>query len=276
MAHADNNGVRIYWEEHGSQERTGRGGTGLRDAPVSNEPLLLIMGLACSLDFWYRTVPVVSRRFRTILFDNRGVGKSDAPPGPYSILSMAADAAAVLDAAGVERANIFGVSMGGMIAQEFALQYPERVQSLILGCTASGGAGGVRAKQAAIDMLKRRASMGMEDALAAAIPFIYDAGTPRERIEEDLAVRRRSFPTPAAYQAQLQALLSWQSYDRLPRIAAPALVIHGENDRLVPPGNGQRIAERSPGAKLALLANASHLFVTDQPEAAHAAVLSFL
>ena len=116
MPFADNAGTKIYWEESGT-----------------GEPLLLIMGLGYPHDMWHRTRPVVSSHYRTILFDNRGVGKSDLPPGPYSIAQMAADAAAVLDAAGVEKANVFGVSMGGMIAQEFALNYPQRVNRLVLG-----------------------------------------------------------------------------------------------------------------------------------------------
>src|SRR5258708_29434630 len=104
------------------------------------------MGLGYSHERWHRTTPVVSQRFRTIQFDNRGVGASDVPPGPYPIAVMAADAAAVLDAAGVQSAHIYGISMGGMIAQEFAIQYPERVRKLILGCTACGGPKVVRAK----------------------------------------------------------------------------------------------------------------------------------
>src|SRR6476659_3223043 len=122
MPYADNQGTRIYWEEHGS-----------------GEPLLMIMGLGYALDMWHRTAPVMSQHFRTILFDNRGVGRSDVPSGPYPIPVMAADAAAVLDAAGVSQAHVMGMSMGGMIAQEFALQYPDRVSKLVLGCTACGG-----------------------------------------------------------------------------------------------------------------------------------------
>ena len=109
------------------------------------------------------------------------------PAGPYSIALMASDAAAVLDAAGVPSAHVFGVSMGGMIAQEFALQYPGRVQSLILGCTAAGGPNAKRAEPAAIEMLKARSWMSREQAAEAAIPFIYDTATPRHLIDEDIA-----------------------------------------------------------------------------------------
>src|SRR5512137_315754 len=142
MPFTDNSGVRIYWEEQGQ-----------------GDPVLLIMGLGYTLDMWYRTVPVLSRHYRTITFDNRGVGRSDVPAGPYPIPVMAADAAAVMDSAGVTRAHVFGVSMGGMIAQEFALQYPERTRSLILGCTSHGGPEAVLADAEVITTIMARATM---------------------------------------------------------------------------------------------------------------------
>lgn len=259
MAYANNGGTKIYWTETGS-----------------GEPLLLIMGLGYSHAMWHRSIAPLSQHFRVIAFDNRGVGASDAPEGPYPIATMASDAAAVLDAAGVESAHVFGVSMGGMIAQEFALSYPRRVRKLVLGCTACGGPKAVRAEKEATDIVLNRGTMTPEEAVGIAVPFIYDPGTPRERIEEDLAIRRTALPSNAAYTAQLMGILSWQSYDRLSLIAAPTLVIHGTSDRLVPPGNGTLIAEMIPGAKLVLVENASHLFTTDQPEASHGAVLAFL
>jgi pimeloyl-ACP methyl ester carboxylesterase len=225
---------------------------------------------------WHRTRPVLAKQFRTLAFDNRGVGQSDVPPGPYSIPLMASDAAAVLDAAKLESAHIFGVSMGGMIAQELALQNAKRVRSLILGCTSAGGPTAVRAEKEAAQMLMARGHMTTDEALEAPVPFIYDRRTPREPIDEDIAIRRRWFPRPEAYVAQLQGILAWESYSRISAIRVPTLVIHGESDRLVPPGNGERIAERIPDAKLVMIPHASHLFVTDQPEASHNAILNFL
>ncbi len=259
MAYVENQGAKIYWDE------AGRG-----------TPLLLIMGLGYPSQAWYRTRPVLAEQYRTVALDNRGVGQSEMPAGPYPIPLMASDAAAVLDAAGVESAHVFGISMGGMIAQEFALQYPRRVRSLILGCTAAGGPRAVRAEQEATQMLMARGNMTREEAARAAQPFIYHPNTPRELIEEDMEVRRPWFPHPAAYTAQLQGILAWEAYSRLSQISAPTLVIHGESDRLVPAGNGKLIAEAIPGAKLVMLAGASHIFTTDQPQAAHSAVLEFL
>jgi pimeloyl-ACP methyl ester carboxylesterase len=225
---------------------------------------------------WHRTRPVLTAQYRTIALDNRGVGRSEVPAGPYPIALMASDATAVLDAAGIDSAHVFGVSMGGMIAQEFALSYPKRVRSLILGCTAAGGPTVVRAEPAAIQLLMAREKLSPEQAAEAIVPFIYDPATPRERIAEDLAIRRPWFPRAEAYAAQLQGLLAWEAYSRLSLIAAPTLVIHGESDRLVPPGNATLIAERIPGAKLVMIPRASHLFLTDQTEFAHHAILEFL
>lgn len=257
MAFIENQGARIYWDQQGE-----------------GEPVLLIMGLSYPSSLWHRTRPALAKRYRTIALDNRGSGQSDAPEGPYSMAMMASDAAAVLDAAGIESAHIFGMSMGGMIAQEFALQYPQRVRSLILGCTAAGGPTAVRAEAEVNKILMSR--MDPEEAALAIRPYVYDAGTALEKIEEDLAIRRKWFPTAQGYLGQLQAILSWEAYSRLDQITAPTLVIHGASDRLVPPGNGKLIASRIPGARLVVIPQASHIFATDQTEASHGAVLGFL
>ena len=259
MAYVENQGARIYWDEQGE-----------------GEPILLIMGLGYPSCMWHRIRPVLAARYRTVAFDNRGSGQSDVAAGPYSIALMAADAAAVLDAARVDSAHVFGVSMGGMIAQEFALERQKRVRSLILGCTAGGGPTAVRAADDAIQMLAARVRMTPDEALEAPVPFIYDATTPRTRIDEDLSLRRPWLPRPEGYRAQLQGILAWESYSRISAIHVPTLVIHGESDRLVPPGNGKLIADRIPGAKLVIIPHASHLFLTDQTETTHRVVLEFL
>ena len=165
--------------------------------------------------------------------------------------------------------------MGGMIAQEFALQYPARTRSLILGCTSPGGPSAARAESEVADVLMAR-GMTLEQARQAILPYIYDASTPRKTIEEDVNLRRPWLPSPAGYTAQVQAILAWEGYSRIAQITAPTLVIHGKSDELVPPRNGELIAERIPNAKLILLEDASHLFLTDQTEAAHKQILGFL
>ena len=258
MPFADNQGARIYWDEQG------------RGAPV-----LLIMGLGWTSAMWHRTRPILAERYRTVALDNRGVGRSDVPPGPYSIALMASDAAAVLDAAGIERAYIFGVSMGGMIAQEFALQYPQRVDALLLGCTAAGGPHAVQPDSEVLQMLFRR-GLSPDEFAESMNPFIYHSSTPRERIEEDMAVRRQWYPSDSGFAAQLQGILGWEAYSRLPQIAARTLLVHGDSDRLIPPANGDLIAKRIRSAKFVLIPNAGHIFSTDQPAATHREVLEFL
>jgi 3-oxoadipate enol-lactonase len=258
MPFVENQGAKLYWDEQGS-----------------GEPLLLIMGLSYPSCVWHRSRPVLANSYRTVALDNRGVGQSDVPPGIYPIALMASDAAAVLDAAGVESAHVFGVSMGGMIAQELALQYPSRVRSLILGCTAAGGPYAIKAESAALETLMRR-DLTPEESKEAIIPFIYDPATPRERIDEDMVIRMKCYPTPQGYQGQLQGIFGWEASSRLAQITAPTLVIHGESDRLIPPANARIIAERIRDAKLVLIPGASHIFATDQPAAAHHAILEFL
>jgi len=256
----DHSGAKLYWEEHGA-----------------GDPLLLIMGLGASLEAWDRIAPALAKKYRTILFDNRGVGRSDVPPGPYSLETMADDAAAVLDAADVPSAHVMGISMGGMIAQELALRHPRRVRKLILGCTSCGGREAVRADAEVAAALKARATMPREQAMWMMAPFIYDVSTPRARIEEDFRSRLSANGSNEGYAAQYQAILAWSgTHARLAGMKTPTLVIHGESDRLVPPGNGRVIARAIPGAKLLMLPNASHIFLTDQHAASSAAILSFL
>jgi 3-oxoadipate enol-lactonase len=258
MPFVENQGTKIYWEEQGQ-----------------GAPVLLIMGLGWTSDLWHRTRPLLAARYRTIVFDNRGVGRSDVPPGPYSIAQMASDAAAVLDAADVDSAHVFGLSMGGMIAQELALQYPKRVRSLILGCTAPGGPEAVRAEPEVLQILMLR-GVDPETAAQAISPYIYHPATPRDRVEEDMALRRKWYPTAEGYFAQLQGIMAWEACSRLPQISAPTLVVHGDSDQLVPPANGKLIAARIPGAKLVMITHASHILTTDQQEPVHHAVLDFL
>jgi 3-oxoadipate enol-lactonase len=258
MAYIENQGVKIYWEEHGE-----------------GEPLVLIMGLASTIDMWHRTKPEMARHYRTILIENRGVGRSDVPSQPYTIATMASDVEAVMDAAGVDKARIFGISMGGMIAQEFVLNYPERVRSLILGCTNFGGRHVQPATPKVLGVLKARGSMNAEDGARAMAPYTYNANTPRERVEEDLKIRVQWFPTSEGYFGQLGAILAWESRDRLSQIKVPTLVIHGETDELVPPDNGRMIADLIPGARLLMLPDASHIFMTDQPEISFKEILNF-
>jgi len=259
MPFIENRGAKIYWDEQGQ-----------------GPPILLIMGLGYPSDMWHRTRPHLAVQYRTVALDNRGCGRSDVPPGPYSIALMAADAAAVLDAAGVQSAHVFGVSMGGMIAQEFALQYPQRVRCLILGCTSPGGRHAILATPDVLMALMARPTMTAEQAREVFTPILYDSSTLIERIDQDMNILKDWFPTAEGFTAQLQGIMAWEAYSRLPQITVPTLVLHGDSDRLIPPGNGEIVASRIPGARLVKIPRAGHIFGTDQPDTSNQAISEFI
>jgi 3-oxoadipate enol-lactonase len=246
--------VRLHWEDTGG------------DGP----PVLLVMGLGMTATGWWRTVPVlVEAGLRVLSFDNRGVGRSDRIAGPYAVAEMAEDAVSVLDAAGIESAHVYGISLGGMIAQEVALRHPERVRALVLGATTAGGSAHVPAGPDVLALLQLRAQMTAEQAVWASVPINYAPRTRAEggaRIAEDI-VQRLRYPIEAEfYVAQLAAAQSHDTLDRLGAIRAPTLVVHGTDDVLIPPVNGERLAAAIPGAELSMWPGAAHLYFTDEPE----------
>lgn len=234
------------------------------------EPVLLIMGLGLSGGAWWRTVPVLAQRLRVITFDNRGVGRSRAFSYAYTTAAMADDAATVLDAVGVERAHVYGISLGGMVAQVLALRHPERVRSLVLGATSPGGPRAVRPTAEVTAFFRRRPRMAPEEAAWESVPINYG---PRcraehfERIEEDVA-QRLAYPfSERAYRAQLFAAAWHNCLGALSRITVPTLVVHGALDRVVPAANAHLMAERIPGARLRILEGVGHLYPTEEPSA---------
>ena len=244
--------TRLHWESSGT-----------------GDPVLLIMGLGLSGGAWWRTVPVLSRTLRVITYDNRGVGRSHARLPSYTTEAMADDAVAVLDAAGIERAHVYGFSLGGMVAQQVALRHPARVRSLVLGATHAGGPRAVRPDGDVIEFFRRRARMSARDAATASVPFNYGPRCRREhpdRIAEDIR-RRLGHPFPErAYRAQLLAAALHNSRRRLARIAVPTLVVHGRHDRVVPVANAEILAGSIPAAGLRILEESGHLYATEQPE----------
>ena len=235
----------------------------------TGDPVLMIMGLGLSGGAWWRTVPVLSRSLRVITFDNRGVGRSRAHLHSYTTEAMADDAVSVLDAAGIERAHVYGFSLGGMVAQQLALRHEDRVRSIVLGATHPGGPRAVRPSDDVIAFFRRRASMSAKDAARASVPFNYGPRCRREhkdRIAEDIQ-RRLAHPFPErAYKAQMVAVSLHNCYRRLKRIEAPTMVVHGREDRIVPVANAEILAERIPRAELRILDHAGHLYSTEQPE----------
>jgi 3-oxoadipate enol-lactonase len=258
---AENDGTTVYWESAGS-----------------GEPVLLVMGLGMPATGWWCTAPVLAERFRVLAFDNRGCGRSGRPRGPYTLAQLAGDGLAVLDAAGEASAHVYGVSLGGMIAQELALRAPERVRSLVLGATTAGGPEHEQPDEETLGFLRRRGAMPPEEGVWASIPYVYGPATVErapDRVAEDVEQRLLFAPDRSGYEAQLAAASGHDTTGRLAAIVAPALVVHGDADRIVPVGNGRRLAELLPTAHFHLLAGAGHLYMTDAPESDEA-VLRFL
>ncbi len=254
--------INIYYEIHGD-----------------GEPLLMIQGYGRYSGHWTTLIPPFSKEYRVIIFDNRGTGRTDKPETPYTIKMMAADARGLLDAIGIDKANVLGASMGGMIAQEFALNYPDRVISLILGCTSCGGPKSAppTAEAQAFVFNPDNAKLSPEERTRQTIPWLWTKefiDKHPEAVEAYVEITLK-YPTPLICSAnQALAIRAHDTYERLPQIKAPTLVIAGDADRLLNPDNSKILAARIPGAELVMVRHAGHGF-TEVPEAT-TAMLDFL
>jgi len=274
MATAHVGDIELYYEEHGS-----------------GDPLLLVMGLAADSQAWMFQLPELSKKYRTVVFDNRGVGRSSKPLGPYTTAAMADDAVGLLDVLGIERAHVVGVSMGGMIAQEIALRHPERVRGLVLACTY--GDPGDDIAQIRSGMVTRLGGSTAADGSLAIDAMSID---PMSMFQELMPrvfnpdYLQRELPTliqifsgamqwgisMEAILAQVQATVTHDCSTRLASIASPTMVLSGDSDRLIPPSNSERLAKRIPNAKLVFVKGGSHAFNFETPDVFNAHVLEFL
>ncbi len=257
--------ISIYYEVHGE-----------------GEPLLLIMGYGHNSGHWFSQIPGLSQEYGVIAFDNRGTGRSDKPDIPYTIEMMARDAAGLLEALGIDAAHIYGVSMGGMIAQEFALRHPDKVLSLVLGCTTPGGSNTILPDAEAMDLLfdtERMKRLTPEQGARETLPFLCNQEfiDNNPDIVEQYVSKTVEHVTPLhGFMRQAEAIMKHDTYDRLPQIKAPTLVIAGTADRLVPVGNSRILASRIPNAELVILENMGHFFFMEALEEASKAILDFL
>ena len=260
------NDIDIYYEEHGS-----------------GEPLLLIMGWGGNAATWKPQIPGLAEHYHVVAFDNRGIGRTSAPDEPYTIPQMAADTVGLLDALDLSWAYVFGISMGGMIAQELALSHPDRVRALVLGCTSPGGdrAAGAELLQQEIgdflqksdkethslewfsDFLKR---LWTDEALAQANGYL-----------QDFVLSLIRFP-PASHglRHQSAAIAAHDAFDRLPQISHPTLVITGDEDSLIDPRNSDILAKHIPDAELRLFPGLKHAFHLEQPDLVNSVIVDFV
>jgi 3-oxoadipate enol-lactonase len=227
------------------------------------EPLILLEGLGGDIPGWRRNIPRLAAELRVIAYDLRGNGRSDPPAGPVTMTTFVDDTVGVLDHLEIEDAHVYGQSFGGMVAQEMALDRPHRVRSLILGCTHAGVRHAVPVTTTTPKDRPREA--------------LYSEAHRREHPDEVAAdLRAGSSQRPGAARRQWEAMRGFDSYDRLPALRIPTLVLHGTEDRTIHPDNARILAERIPGAALVLLNGAGHVYHAEQPEEADRAVLDFV
>lgn len=249
-------------------------------SPVHPEgTVLLLIGLGAKRLAWWKQLPSFGQHFRTLAVDYRDIGDSDPYLGPYGLADQARDLDAFLEAVGAPKAHVVAISMGGFVAQELALRYPERVQSLVLTATSRGGASHVYPPREVLNILFQREKL--EPGVLAQKMYqamVYPGHF--ERFPQDwerVAEIARYKPVRAdSYQRQLQSAIPADTTSRISTVQVPTLVIHGDQDPLVPLINGQRLAESILGAQLVLFEDCGHIPPLEQPDRYNAEVLRFL
>lgn len=241
--------------------------------------MLFVHGLAYDRLGWGPLPDLLAADFRVLLVDNRGVGESDAPPGPYTVVELAADAIAVLGHAGVARAHALGVSLGGFIAQEIALSYPERVDRLVLFSTSPGGPNQYPMPAEGRDAFRRFPGLEREAGLRLMVENSLGARAVRDRpelVDEVHSYRLERAPSVEVWEAQFHASRTFDSFDRLGKIRAPTLVLHGGGDTVIDCRNGELLADRIPDARLHHVPDRGHLLVWEEAELLAPVVRDFL
>ena len=266
MPSAHVNGVNIYYEISGS-----------------GEPLVLIAGIGYDRWYWQRMLPGLSRQFQVIAFDNRGIGQSDKPPGPYNAQLLANDTAGLLDALEIPQAQVFGHSMGGFVAQALALDYPQRLKKLILAATNFGGPNHIPVSAEVLTILSDVSGDPVERfrrSLRVSVASGFEENHP-DMIAEWIAYRLANPLDPVANLAQMGVGLGLYSEEacfekRLPVVRAPTLILFGDQDRVVPTANAGLLARQIPDSRVQFLPHAGHHFPIEVPGAAVKAVIKFL
>lgn len=253
------------------------------DIHGSGEPLLLIAGLGYDRWMWHKMVPGLANQFQVITFDNRGMGGSDKPAGPYTAQLLAEDTAVLLQMLGVTKTAVFGHSMGGFIAQALALTYPHLVSKLILSATNFGGPRHIPITQEALLVLtdvKNDPITRLRNGILVSTAPGFAEKHP-DIIAEWLTYRQTHPIDPAGYQSQLAIGLGLMSEaacfeHKLPRLELPTLILFGEHDKVVPPGNATLLAQQIAGSQVHILPGVGHFFPFEDAETAVTVVIQFL
>jgi pimeloyl-ACP methyl ester carboxylesterase len=233
------------------------------------EPMLLIQGMSATHLAWGRPfLDQLEQSFECIVFDNRGMGLSGPAQMPFTTADLAADALGLLDALGIERAHVVGISMGGMVAQELALAHPDRLRTLTIGASYCGGAEGRLMRREDLEMLGEAMASGDRERVHRAMWEINLSPGFREDDSRFAAFKEMAEALPAPREVIMQQMTACSEHDTsewLGAVSAPALVVHGSEDRLLPTSNGRQIAALL-STRLELLEGVGHLFWWEQPE----------
>jgi len=242
----------------------------------TGEPLLLIMGMSGTHRHWGKPfLDALEPSFDVIAYNHRGVGQSSRMEAPFTIPELADDALGLMDALELDSAHVMGISMGGMVAQELVLRHPERVRTLVLGCTYAGGPGSALTGQDVIaelssSMLSGDRELAIRTAWQVNVSPAFAAG--RDSYETFAEIARQLPVAVPVIMAQAQAIGSHDTSARLAEIRVPTLVIHGTEDRMLAASNGELIARAIPGARLQVMDGVGHLFFWEEPERSAALV----
>ena len=243
-------------------------------------PLVMISGTANDVNWWIpEIIESHSQNFKTIIFDNRGAGRTDKPDIPYSIRMMADDTVGLIDALNIEKAHVLGVSMGGFIAQEIAINYPERFEKFVLCCTHCGGSKQVLPSNEIIQMMMNNRKKTPEELINEILSHCFTDDFSKNNPDFIASYKQRvmEFVIPLdSFQRQKQANMGFNSGVRLRKINASTLIMHGKEDVNVPPENAEILAKRIPNAKLVMLDNAGHFLFQPDPEKAINTINDFL
>jgi len=261
MPKAKINDCNIYYEIHGQ-----------------GDPLVLIMGLRRNAEWWYRQLPALAQHFQVVVFDNRGAGRSDKPVMEYSMRLFADDAAGLMDALGLKRAGILGYSMGGYIAQELALNYPAKIEKMILASTGCGGNRAVLMSPERLETFQANAGLKPEEILRKDMDIYFsDSFVARnpEKVEEFIEISLRHHQPADAFFRQFDACLRHDTVDRLQQISAPTLIMTGDDDPLVPPENSYILKELIPHAELVVFPGGHHCVMIEKADQFNQKVIDF-
>ena len=258
------NDINMYYEVHGD-----------------GFPIVMISGLASHVDWWAPDfLGGMSKKFKAIIFDNRGAGRTDKPDVEYSIKMFADDTVGLMDALNIKKAHVLGASMGGMIAQELVLNYPERVEKLVLCCTHCGGGRNILSSPEVMEILMKGAEgMTPEEGAELMISLIFTEDFIKNNHDVIERTRENILKEPIpefSYQRQIAAVMKFNAGRRLKKVNTPTLIIQGKMDVLVPLKNAEVLAKLIPGAKSVLLDNTAHAIFYPNTERVIEEVLKFL